>query len=178
MPVCYGSFASPATLATPREAVVHMGTQIASSHPTNTMMQRIAYARTRAGISQTRMADLIGVHRDYYKLIEHRTCERIDIDHLLGICKAASVTPSWLIYGDDPPPLVLLNGSTIGQRLRDFRMQRALSAAAIAREAFGVKRVSSFSLWESGRMMPELRTLMIIADAYGIDVVSFIPTDP
>lgn len=176
--MCNGSFASPATLATPRESIVHMGTQIASQHPTDTMMQRITYARTRAGISQSRMAELIGVHRDYYKLIEQKACERIGLDHLLGICKAASVSPSWLIYGDDSPPMVLLAGDTVGQRLRDFRTQRALSAASIARTAFGVRKLSSFYLWESDRMLPELRTLRIIADAYGINVVSFIPKDP
>ena len=176
--MCYGSFASPATLATPREKIVHLDTQIASHLPTDTMMQRIVYARTRAGLTQARMAELIGVHRDYYKLIEQRACDRIGLDHLLGICKAACVDASWLIYGHDAPPMVSLDGATVGQRLHDFRTQRALSAASIARCAFGVNKLSSFGLWERDRMMPELRTLRIIADAYGINVVSFIPTAP
>lgn len=176
--MCNGSFASPATLATPREQIVHLDTQIASHLPTDTMMQRIVYARTRAGLTQARMAELIGVHRDYYKLIEQRSCDRIGLDHLLGICRAASVSPSWLIYGNDPPPMVSLVGATVGQRMREFRVQRGLSCAAIARHAFGVKKLSSFALWESDRMMPELRTLRIIADAYGVDVASFIPTVP
>lgn len=153
---------------------MHLGTQIAAQQPTDTMEHRIAYARIRAGLSQAAMAQLIGVHRDYYKIIEKKSCERIDIDHLFAISKTASVSLSWLIYGDDPPPLVSIAGATIGQRLRNFRVSNALSGCDIARRAFGVNKLSSLYLWEKDQMVPELRSLRKIADAFGFNVVSLL----
>ena len=175
--MCKGWFASPSTLATPKEEIVHLNSHTASSMPTDTMPQRIAYSRTCAGLSCSAMAAGIGVHKDYYKLIEKK-CDRISISHLLSIARITETDPEWLIYGDSLPRLALLSAPTIGQRLRQFRQQNGITGKALAQTAFGVNKMSSLSAWESDRMLPELRTLRLIADAYGISVMSFIPAPP
>ena len=142
------------------------------------MPQRIAYARTCAGLSCSAMAAGIGVHKDYCKLIEKK-CDRISISHLLSIARLTETDPEWLIYGDVIlPRIALLSAPTIGQRLRQFRQQNGITCKALAQTAFGTQKLSSISSWESDRMIPELRTLRIIADAYGISVMSFIPVPP
>lgn len=154
---------------------MHLNTFSASTLPTDTMPHRITYARTCAGLNYTDMAAAIGVHKDYYKIIE-RKCDRIDIAHLLAIARTTNTEPEWLIYGDQIPRLVPLSAPTTGQRLRQFRQQNGITCKALAQTAFGVQRLSSISSWETDRTQPELRTLMRIADAYGISVMSFIPS--
>lgn len=173
--MCKGWFASPTTLATPQESTVHLNTHSASALPTDTMAHRITYARTCAGMSYASMAAAIGVHRDYYSLIEKRKCDRIGIDHLLAISRATKTDIGWIIYGDTQPPVLPLTAPTVGQRMRQFRQQNGITCKALAQKAFGVQRLTSISAWESDKTRPELRTLRMIADAYGISVVSFIP---
>lgn len=138
------------------------------------MPQRIAYARIRSGHTYVSFAKAIGAHKDYCKLLEDH-CDRISIAHLLSIARVTRTDPGWLIYGDRQPPLLMFDGSTIGQKLRDFRTACNITGAAIARRAFGDNKLTSLSKWESDRMLPELRTLRIIADTYGFSVMSFIP---
>ena len=164
-------------MTTPQESNVrfHLNSVTAASLPTDTMPQRITYARTCAGLSFTSMARVLGVHKDYYKLIEKK-CDRIGIDHLLSIARITDTDPEWLIYGDKLlPRIVLLSAPTIGQRLREFRNRDGITCHAFAQTVFGVNKVSSMARWETDRMIPELRTLMRIADAYNISVMSFIP---
>ena len=171
--MCKGWFASPTTLATPQESIVHLNSYTASDMPTDTMEQRIAYARTCSGLSYTAIANAIGVHKDYYKIIEKK-CDRISVEHLLSICRATSSDPSWIIYGSCPPPCVPLNSPTLGQRIREFRKSRNITCRSFSQTAFNMPRYSSIPKWETDRMIPELRTLMRISVAYGISVVSFI----
>lgn len=171
--MCYGRIAHPTTMATPRKSIVPLATVSASQLPTITMPQRIAYARTRSGMSITAMAAAIGVHKDYYKLIEQR-CDRISIPTLCAISSVTGSDLDWLIYGPVAPPHIPLTAPTIGQRLRQFRTQNGITCKALAQTAFGVNKLSSISKWETDRMFPELRTLKLIADAYHISVTSFI----
>lgn len=137
------------------------------------MPQRIAYARARAGLGIVAMAKAIGVHKDYYKLIEQR-CDRIGIPTLCAISNVTGTDIDWLVYGSSPPPLYPLSAPTIGQRMRQFRTLNNITCKALAKTAFGVEKLSSIAKWETDRMLPELRTLMLIANAYHISVTSFI----
>ena len=174
MPQCNGVFNSLSTLATPRNSVVPINKPTASTLPIDTMPQRIAYARILSGHTYVSFAHAIGVHKDYCKLLENH-CDRISISHLLSIARITGTDPGWLIYGNHQPPVLTFEGITIGQKLRYFRMACNISGAAIARHAFSVDKLTSLPKWESDRMQPELRTLRIIADAYGFSVMSFIP---
>jgi len=161
-------------LATPHENVVPLLNFATSDYPTETMEQRITYARVRSGLTIAAISAAMGIHKDYYILIE-RKCDRIGPDNLLRFCAVTGVDPSWIVYGNDPPPSIPLTAPTIGQRLRQFRTLHGITCKALSQTAFGVSKQSSLPLWETDRMMPELRTLMRIANAYGISVMSFIP---
>lgn len=168
--------ASPTTLATPHENVVPLNAFSASSHPTDTMEQRIAYARIRSGITITALASAMGIHKDYYILIE-RKCDRIGPDNLLRFCSITGADPSWIVYGDEQPPMVPLSAPTIGQRIREYRLTNGITCKRFAQDVFHVPKSSSISGWESGRHQPELRTLMMIASTYGFNALSLIPPD-
>lgn len=161
-------------MATPRNSVVPITEQTTVTLPTDTMPQRIAYARIRSGHTYVSFAQSIGAHKDYCKLLEEH-CDRISIAHLLAISRVTCTDPGWLIYGTSQPPTLMFEGSTIGQKLRDFRTSCNITGVSLARRAFGVNKLTSLPKWESGRIVPELRTLRLIADAYGFSVMSFIP---
>lgn len=160
-------------MATPLESIVPITDYATAALPISTMPERIAYARTRAGYSIVRMASAIGVHKDYYKLIE-RQCDRIGIHTLCAIADATQTDLDWLIYGPAAPEHFPLDAPTLGQRLRQFRTVNGITCKALAQKAFGVNKLSTISFWETDRTKPELRTLKRIADAYSISVVSFI----
>lgn len=138
------------------------------------MPQRIAYARIRSGHTYVSFSKAIGAHKDYCKLLEDH-CDRISVAHLLAISRVTCTDPGWLIYGTSQPPALMFGGNTIGQKLHDFRTTCNITGSSLARRAFGVNKLSSLPKWESGRIVPELRTLRLIADAYGFSVMSFIP---
>lgn len=147
----------------------------ASSYPTDTMEQRIKYARIASGLPVRVISDAMGIHRDYYHFIEKR-CNRINPHNLLRFCKTTGADPGWILYGDNQPPIVPLSGDSIGLRIREFRLSKGLTLAGFAQQAFNVPKNSSISAWESGKLIPEIRTLMRIADAFGISAVSFLNT--
>jgi len=165
---------APITLATPHMETVHLSTYSAADHPINTIEQRVRYARLRAGLSATYSAQAIGVNRDYYNLLEKK-CDRINPYTLMKICQMTHTDIGWILYGDQQPPHVPLEGDTIGQRSRNFRKANGLTIVSVSGTVFGVHKVSTFSAWETDRCVPELRTLMRIAAGYGISAVSFIP---
>lgn len=131
-------------------------------------------ARTCAGMSCADVARSIDIHRDSYALLEKKA-DRISLDHFIRFCRAVRADPSFILYGSSPPPLVSLSGSTIGQRIREYRLSTGLSARQFGYRMLGAKRNTSISAWESGSTVPELRSLMMIGRAFGINVVSFLP---
>lgn len=138
------------------------------------MEDRIRLARLRSGVSVADLAQRMAIHKDYYHCLE-RKADRITPCHLVSFCQVTSADPSWIIYGDNPPPTIPLSAPTIGQRIREFRTLNHITAGAFAQQAFGVSKASSLSKWETDRMTPELRTLMRISAAYSFSVMSFIP---
>lgn len=138
------------------------------------MEQRMVYCRIRAGISCSDLAKHMGIHRDSYFQFEKRA-ERIHPQHFLLFCQATGADPSFVLYGSSPPPLVPLSGATIGQRLREYRDQTGLSARQFGYHIIGAKRNTSVSAWESGSTIPEMRSLLMIASAFSINAVSFLP---
>lgn len=144
--------------------------------PIDTMEDRMRCARVRSGLACSALAQHIGIHPDAYPLLEKKA-DRIHPFHLLRFCRAVDVDLSWIIYGSSPPPLVPLSGSTIGERIREYRLSTGLSARQFGYRMLGAKRNTSVSAWESGATIPELRSLMMIANAFGVSVVSFFPPD-
>lgn len=172
--MCKGSFVSPNTLDTPTETIVPLGTHRASSLPTDTMEQRITYARVKSRLTIQALSAHMSIHKDYYRIIEQKA-DRIGVDHLMLFCSATGADPSWIIYGNNAPPMLPLSSSTVGKRMREFRTVKQITCKALAQQAFGCQKLSSISKWETDRMSPELRTLMRISSAYGFNVLSFIP---
>lgn len=145
-----------------------------SDLPTATLEQRIRYCRIRAGFSGAEVARLIGVHPDYYHILE-RKADRIGVGHLQRFCHAVGADLPFILYGSDPPPLHVLTAPTIGARIREFRTSNGMSARQFGYRVLGVKRTTSVNAWESDSAIPELRSLMMIASAFGMSAVSFIP---
>lgn len=131
------------------------------------------YARVRAGMSCADVSRQIGIHDDSYSLLEKKA-DRIHPYHFLRFCFSVNADPSFIIYGHTSPTLVHLSGATIGERLREYRRSTGLSARQFGYRVLGAKRNTSLSAWESGRTIPELRSLMLVSNAFGINVVSFL----
>lgn len=131
------------------------------------------HARARAGMSCADVARQIGIHDDSYSLLEKKA-DRIHPYHFLRFCSAVNADPSFIIYGHTPPPLVHLSGATIGERLREYRLSTGLSARQFGHRVLCAKRNTSLSAWESGSTIPELRSLVMVSNAFGINVVSFL----
>jgi len=162
------------TLATPHEETIHLNTHCAKDCPTETMEQRIKYARLCSGKSITEIASSMGIHKDYYKLIEVK-CERMNPFNLIRFCQITNADISWVIYGEHQPPYIELHGNTIGQRIRYFRKSNGITLCGLSSTVFGVHKSSSICGWESEKYIPEIRTLMRIASAYNISAISFLP---
>lgn len=137
------------------------------------MEQRMRYARVRAGLSCADVARTIGIHEDSYALLEKKA-DRIHPHHLLRFCSAVVADPSFIIYGHAAPPFVQLSGTTICDRIREYRMSTGLSARQFGYRMLGAKRNTSVSAWESGSTIPELRSLMMISNAFNVSAVSFL----
>lgn len=167
-------FSYPSTNTTPLiQSCQNVSDFRVSDLPTDTLEQRIRYVRVLAGMSCADVSRAIGVHRDSYLLFEKKA-DRIHPHRFLRLCLATGADPSFVLYGSSPPPLVPLTGDTIGARIREYRMSTGLSARQFGYRVIGAKRTSSVNSWESGFAMPELRGLMMIANAFGINAASFL----
>lgn len=131
-------------------------------------------ARTCAGMSCADVARAMGIHRDSYLLLEKKA-DRISLAHFVGFCRSVCADPSFILYGSSSPPFVPLSGVTIGQRIREYRLSTGLSARQFGYRMLGAKRTTSLSAWESDSTIPELRSLMMIGQVFGVNVVSFLP---
>lgn len=167
-------FSYPSTNTTPLiQSCQNVSNFRVSDLPTATMEQRMRYSRVLAGMSCADVARQIGIHDDSYVLLEKKA-DRIHPRHFLRFCSCVGADPSFILYGQAPPPFVHLSGKTIGDRLREYRLSIGLSARQFGYCVLGAKRNTSLSAWESGSTIPELRSLMMIANAFGINVVSFL----
>lgn len=170
-----GWFALLPTTETPAEKSRHSLSDFrVSDLPISTMEQRIQYCRIHSGLSCAEISQQMGIHSDYYYLLEQKA-DRIGPDKLMRFCSATRSEPGFILYGASPPPVVTLTGATIGERIREYRLSTGLSARQFGYRMLGAKRTSSLSAWESGSTIPEMRSLMMIANAFGISAVSFLP---
>lgn len=129
-----------------------------------------------SGLSIAKISLFAEIHPDYYRHFENNFL-RCKPSTIRAFSNVTGVDLGWIIYGDNQPPTIPLSGSTIGQRLREFRELNNISRKQMAQDAFGVSKKASIASWEQEEYAPELRSLMRIADAYGINVVSFIPNE-
>ncbi len=100
-------------------------------------------------------------------------------DTLIRIAQVFRTTPSALVYGDSPPPLVRVEGRTLGDRLRALRLVRGLGVRELAR-AIGEERSASarISAYETGRNVPLVKSLVKLCNALQADVESvLLPPD-
>lgn len=134
------------------------------------------YARILSGLSCSCIARSMGIHPDAYPLLEKKA-DRIHPYHLLRFCRAVGADPSFILYGSSSPPIVPLDGPTIGHRIRAYRLSTGLSARQFGYRMLGARRTTSISAWESDSAIPELRSLMMISSAFCVNVVSFLPPD-
>lgn len=86
------------------------------THLQRQICERIKQARTEAGLTQTEMADLLGVTLRGYQNYE---AERVPFRKLTQIARITNVTEEWMLRGDAaavPPPLELLQ--EVGEGVR------------------------------------------------------------
>lgn len=141
--------------------------------PTSTIAERVAFARTRAGLSYRHLSDAMHQHRESIAA-SLASPVRMRADRFAAFCFACHVDPAWVLSGDDPPPVLALSGRTIGQRLAHFRTTHSLSARAMARLC-GLPQSGCVSAWETGRNIPQVESLLKIAAAFGVSAASFLP---
>lgn len=142
--------------------------------PLDTLEQRIRYARIKAGLSGVQLAEKMSINKDYYWMIEKKA-DRISVKHLQEIANATGETISFLAHGPQLPEIRPLAGATIGARIHTLRVEEGLSAREFCRKIGIASSSSIISGWELERYVPELRSLMIVASAFGISVESMIP---
>ena len=167
-------FCPHSTLETPAVYSVPFSAEKASCLPVSTPEERVRHARTHSGLTIVQLASAIGVHRDYYRMFE-ANISRSNPNTIRRFCLVTGVDLSWILYGDSPPPSIQLHAPTIGQRIREFRERNHISKAQFARDVFHVPKKPAILCWENNQNLPELQTLMRIADAYQLDASSFIP---
>lgn len=93
---------------------------------------------------------------------------------LRKICNVTSTDLNWILYGNDSPPIIHLEG-TYGERIRSIRLMRNITVRQLSLAVFNVEKCTSVPGWERDRHTPELRTLLTLAKYYGISAASFIP---
>lgn len=158
-------------MATPPTYSIHQ--HHTHSLPTATIADRLAFARIRSGLA---FADLSAPMHQHRETVSRTLASplRMRADRLASFCSATSADPSWILYGDDPPPIVSLSGSTIGQRIHAYRTSLGLSTRAFA-SLCGLSQSSMVSAWETGRNVPLVAALMRLSDAMGINAAAFLP---
>lgn len=158
-------------MATPSTYSIHHRRTL--SLPTATVADRVSYAHTRSGLSFTALAVPMQQNRE---TVSQSLSDplRMRSDRFTAFCAATASDPSWILYGDDPPPVVPLQGSTIGQRIRSWRASLGLSTRAFA-SLCNLPQSGIVSSWENSRNVPLVASLISLADAAGINAASFLP---
>lgn len=131
------------------------------------------FCRIRSGLSYTALARAMGFHTDTVHASLRRP-EKMRASNFAAFCKATGADPSFLLYGDSPPPTFPLEGSTLPDRLRAFLLSRGLSLRRTA-SLCGLPSPSAVSAWTSGRSVPLVRQLLLIASGFGVNAAAFFP---
>jgi lambda repressor-like predicted transcriptional regulator len=129
--------------------------------------------RIRSGLSYAALARAMGFHVDtVHASLRHP--EKMRSSSFAAFCKATGADPSFLLYGDSPPPSLPLSGSTLPDRLRTFFHSHGLSLRRAA-SLCGLPSSSAVSAWTSGRSVPLVRQLLLIASGFGVNAAAFFP---
>ncbi len=123
--------------------------------------ERVRLARQAAGMTQSRLAEVIGIHVSSINQLEAGTSKRPNAENLIRIAHALHVLPEWLALGETTPSL-----RTLGRRLREAREKTGLSPAQLARRA-GL-REERIHLLETGAAIPSPDEEKALADALGL----------
>lgn len=157
-------------MATPSTASIT--THRLSALPTSTMTERCYYAMAASGLTLRGAAQKIGMDpAGLRKSLRDMPSVRADYFH--RFCITAGASPSWILYGDDAPPVAPLTGSTIGERLYSHRQLVGIPYRSYVARC-GVSTSAIYPL-ENGRRVPMLPTLLRIAAAFDINAASFFP---
>lgn len=137
------------------------------------MEQRLKFCRLAANLSRTETAQMMGLHKDsYWRLEAH--CQRMSCYHLMAFCDITRADIGFILHGDPQPPVLPLEGDTIGARIASLRRQSRLSVRAFNVRCGFPENSSSITSWERGRYIPEVRSLLTIAKAFHINAASFL----
>lgn len=146
---------------------------LATLHPPLTPSARLSLARRRTGLTYTQLSSILGISASSISAcITNPSLFRAA--NFSALCAALQASPSWILYGDDPPPMVSLSGLTTAERLRSLRVDTLhLSIATMA--ANTGTSTTTIRNHEHGRSDPALPHLLHIAAAYGINASIFFP---
>ena len=56
------------------------------------------------------------------------------------------------------------------ERLREIRTEKGLSQRQLSKELNGIISYRSISLWEANERIPNLQSVMLLAEFFGVDV--------
>lgn len=131
---------------------------------------RLTQAREAAGISKTKLGELVGVSVQAVVQWESGQVVTLAADNLLAICETLNVSPVWLVRGTGPTPLQLSPTDTSGVRPQSLseRIKVARQAAGLSQGALGAMlgiTQGAVSQWEQGTSTPELETAVPLAGA-------------
>lgn len=173
MPNWDGSITRRSTSATPAKNISIPLPDRASTLPASTPTQRLRLAMAQTRHSDTTLASALGLARTTINYSLNHP-ETLHASRLISLCTLTQSDPSWILYGDDPPPLLPLSGSTIGERIAAFRASLRMTPAAFSC-CCGFPSKNYAAHLESDKSSPLISTLCRIADAYGINAASFLP---
>lgn len=141
--------------------------------PTDTITDRLEYARVSAGLSYAALAKSAGMHREGIRTSMQQPL-RMRSDRFFAVCIAMGADPAWILYGDSPPRPAALSGHTIGDRLADLRQQLGHGARHMS-TLCGCGSTTTYSQWEHSKNIPTLGSSMRVAHTFGISAASFFP---
>lgn len=137
------------------------------------MEQRLKFCRLAAKLSGPETAQGMGLHKDsYWRLEVH--CQRMSCSHLVAFCDITQADVGFILHGVSQPPLIPLEGDTIGARIASLRRRAKLSVRAFNAKCGFPENSSSITSWERGRYIPEVRSILTIAKAFHINAASFL----
>lgn len=171
--MCNGSIIYSSTSATPAKSLTIPLPNRTSTLPSSTPTQRLRLAMSQTHHSETTLAAALALTRSTVNYSLNHP-ETLRASRLIALCSLTQSDPSWILYGDDPPPLLSLPGSTIGARIAAFRASLRMGTAAFSCSC-GFPSKSYSTHLESDQSSPLISTLCRIADAYGINAASFLP---
>ena len=141
--------------------------------PTDTIADRLEYARISAGLSYAALAKSACMHREGIRTSMQQPL-RMRSDRFFSVCRIMHADPAWILYGESPSPPASLSGHTIGERLADLRQQLGHGVRHMS-TLCGCGSSTTYSHWSIGKCIPTLDSLMRVAHTFGISAASFAP---